>query len=320
MKRSHTRHWIAAAALLLAGSAQAWNGLVVFGDSLSDNGNVAAVLGTDPAQVISGNGYVPSRPYASGTFSNGPVWVDSFAASLGLAAGPALLGGSNYAFGGAQTSDESGGSPSLTTQLGMFMLGHGGVAAADSLYVLAGGGNNARAALQAILGGADVATTVAATAAAYAADLGAMVDTLQAAGAADIVVWNSPDLGQVPAVRAFGDAARALASGLGTAMNAALAARLAGEAGVQTFDLYGFVDGVAADPASHGLLNVVDACGAPSMGCDAATALFWDGIHPSASGHLLLADAMLAQVVPEPAHWALLLAGGLFIAWRRRAR
>lgn len=159
---------------------------------------------------------------------------------------------------------------------------------------------------------------MAATASAYAADVGGMVDALQAAGAVDIVVWNTPDLGRAPAVTLLGAGPSFLASSLGTAMNQALALRLAGESSVQTFDLYGYVGAVVGDPSAYGLANVGDACGAPSNGCDAATALFWDGIHPTAAGHVLLADAMLAQVVPEPASWAMLLGGGMLIAWRRR--
>lgn len=319
MKLTHLRHWIAVAALALAGPASAYDSLVVFGDSLSDGGNVAAVVGADPGQVISGNGYVPSRPYASGTFSNGPTWVDGLASALGVDAGPSLLGGGNHAFGGAQTRDESGGSPSLLSQLGMYFDTTEGVASADALYVLAGGGNNARAALEAIgFGGAPIVRTTLITAVSYARDIGLMVDQLQAAGATDIIVWNTPNLGLTPAVQSLGAEASFLGQTLASAMNGALERRLANEAGVRIFDLYGLVGNVVADPAAFGLVNVTDACGAPSLGCDAATALFWDGIHPTATGQAMIADAMIAVAVPEPGTWAMFAAGGLLLALRRR--
>src|SRR5262245_41014917 len=171
MKARMVLRLVAFAALTFASSANAqYNGLYVFGDSLSDNGNISLAIGaglTGVPQTVTGNTYIPSAPYfPSGVFSNGPVWVNTFAAGLGLSASPSLIGGNIYAFGGAQTS--GGVSPSLTLQTGMFLAGHGGVAPGDALYVLEGGGNNARAALQAIAGGADVATTIGTTAAQYA--------------------------------------------------------------------------------------------------------------------------------------------------------
>src|SRR4051812_24277895 len=48
--------------------------LVVFGDSLSDVGNLS---------LSNGNIETPSPPYFAGRFSNGPLWVDTLASSLG---------------------------------------------------------------------------------------------------------------------------------------------------------------------------------------------------------------------------------------------
>ena len=64
---------LAAVALAsLPAAASPYTSLVVFGDSLSDNGNNALIMGTPP-QVITGNTYAPAFPYASGVYSNGPV-------------------------------------------------------------------------------------------------------------------------------------------------------------------------------------------------------------------------------------------------------
>jgi hypothetical protein len=80
-------------------------------------------------------------------------------------AGPVLGGGlgANHAFGGATTGplNNVGSVPSLLTQTAYFVTSLGSSPApADALYVVAGGGNNARAALAAIAGGADPTTTI----------------------------------------------------------------------------------------------------------------------------------------------------------------
>lgn len=322
-----TTRWLAgllaAATVVLAPAAQAYSGLYVFGDSLSDSGNNAAAVGTVPAGLFPGGGWFSTRPYASGTYSNGPVWASSFAASLGLSAAPSLLGGSNYAFGGAQTAAPGVETPdgfpySLKRQTEFFLADHGGVAPADALYVLESGGNNARDALAAMLLGANPASVIAATSLQYAIDTGMLIDQLQAKGAQHIVVWNTPNLGLTPLAASYGALGMGLASDLSASMNAALALQLNGRAGVSSFDVFGLMTQVAAAPAAFGLANVTDACGAV-LGCDASTYLFWDGIHPTARGHELLAAGMLAAV-PEPASYLLLLAGLLVLAGAAQRR
>ena len=74
---SRLRQLVVAASLaaLSHAASAAFGGLFVFGDSLSDSGNDALAIGVDAAQVITGNTYIPNKPYASGQFSNGNVWV-----------------------------------------------------------------------------------------------------------------------------------------------------------------------------------------------------------------------------------------------------
>ncbi len=59
-----------------AGDRQRFERLFVFGDSLSDTGNVDALTG----------GLIPatSPPYFEGRFSNGPLWVEALAAFLSI--------------------------------------------------------------------------------------------------------------------------------------------------------------------------------------------------------------------------------------------
>ena len=327
-----------AVALALAAAAPAsaalYDGLVIFGDSLSDSGNnyLAATspphgspANITPASVITNTfvpsfTYAPAPPYPFGVYSNGPVWATPFAAALGLSALPSLAGGGNFAFGGATTGADSP-TPSLTDQMGMFLNGTGGVAPGNYLYVVAGGGNNARHGLEAISANpGDFANIITNTSNAFAADVGNIVDTLHTAGAQHIVVWNAPNLGTAPAVLAQGGLAPTFATGMAQSMNLTLDARLSGEAGVKVFDIFGALAGVIADPKAYGMKNVTDACVQGT--CDVATNLFWDGIHPTEAGHQLIANAMIAAVVPEPQTYVLFaigLAGLTLLARRRRA-
>jgi outer membrane lipase/esterase len=99
-------------------------------------------------------------------------------------------------------------------------------------------------------------------------------------------------------VRASGPLAIGAGTSIAGAFNAALAARLSGEKGVSMFDLFATLDDIVHDKQAYGLVNVTDASGNPNAGIDPATALFWDGIHPTAAGHKVLARAVL-QLWPD---------------------
>lgn len=302
--------------------AAAFSKVVVFGDSLSDSGNNKLFGLFNPAQVITGNTYIPSFTYASGVYSNGPTWATQFTSALGLNPAASMAGGTNYAYGGAVTSGP--GFPfSLSAQVGQFLGSTGNVAPSDALYVIEGGGNNLRAAATALsapgLSFAQQIAIISDNASRFATDIGNMVDSLQAAGAHNIVVWNTPNFGVTPFAGATGS--QAISGLLSSTMNSALAYRLGTEVGVTTFDVFGLVSAAVANPAAYGLGNVSDACGAAINNCDASTALFWDAIHPTAYGHQLIANAMLAAVaVPEPSTYLLFALGlaGLVAQQRRR--
>lgn len=79
-------------------------------------------------------------------------------------------------------------------------------------------------------------------------------------------------------------------------MNDALSLRLSGEHGVHTFDAFGLLTAVHADPSAYGLTNTTDAGGAVP-GADLSTYLCWDGLHPTAAGHALIADSMYSLTI-----------------------
>lgn len=316
-----------AASAVFSAPALGYSSLVIFGDSLSDSGNNAALGLYDPNQVVTGNTYVPRDTYGPArTYSNGLVWASYFAAALNLPLTPSLAGGTNFAAGGATTGTDGSfllPSPpfplnslypfSLRTQTNLYLAATGGVASPDALYVVAGGGNNVRTALtEVFFQGGDLFTVAGATAFKYASDVGYIVDSLQAAGATRVVVWDTPNVGLAPAVVANGAQAVSAASLISGVMNGALAARLDDEAGVTSFNI---------NSVSASFANTSDACGAvPAANC--SQYLYWDGLHPTTAAHALISNAMVAHVtaVPETGS-AWLMAGGLgalLMVWRRR--
>ena len=191
----------------------------------------------------------------------------------------------------------------------------GHTASPTALYVIEGGGNDARAALAAIGGGADPAATIAATALSFAANITSIVNALKAGGAQHIIVWDTPNLGLAPAVVAAGSAG--FASFLAAQMNLALASVLHPDATVSIFDIYGL-----GASLSLGFTNATDACGAVA-GADCSKYVYWDGIHPTTAADRVIANAFIAQAVPEASTWAMMIlgfAGVGFIAYRRKSR
>ncbi|KQY89300.1 SGNH/GDSL hydrolase family protein [Pelomonas sp. Root1444] len=322
-------------AAALSVSASTYSGLVVFGDSLSDSGNNALVLsqgGTQglPPVVIAGDGSYSRIPSATGTYSNGPVWTQYLAQSLGLPLAPSVAGGNNYAFGGAQTSIDGDdlvqlpGFPfSLRTQLNSYLGSPATVVDPNALYIVAGGGNNVRVLLDAVTPSTtpeQFAALAGSTVAAYAADMGGMVSDLKQAGAQHILVLNTPNLGLTPFAQASGMGVQA--SALSAAMNTALYGALGATSGVATFDMYSFL--TAAVTASQAGMtefsNWTNACAADDAANPCDTSLFWDGIHPTTRGHQQLAAAVLATAVPEADTAAMLAIGLAVIALSRRRR
>ncbi len=286
--------------------------LVAFGDSLTDTGNNAilsdtAFGGARTPVPLTPPDIVATAPYISDRYSNGPIWLEQFANALGLSALPSLGGGSNYAYGGALTFTDAAITPvpSLRQQVDQYLSDVGNTASADTLYVVAGGGNDARFAFTqpdplAVLGG-------------LPDRIAGLIDDLSTAGATDFLVWNLPDLGMSPVLNTdpiLSAGVSALLAGINTALAARLAL-LESSLGVniELFDVFGVVEEIAADPSAFGLTDVSNACALdPVCIADPDGYFFWDGIHPTTTGHRLVAQAVL-QAVPEPPAWLLLGVG-----------
>jgi phospholipase/lecithinase/hemolysin len=323
--------WHVCCALCLAflaplAGAVPFSNLYVFGDSLSDQGNVS---------VISG-GTIPPPEYTDGTthgrFTNGWNYIDYLAQDLGLSVTPSLLGGTNYAYGGARTSYHILPSPpalSLLQQRDAYLTSLGGGSAdASALYIVWAGANNLSDILTklATVPGYDPGTDLFNT----ASDLANVVGSLALAGAHSIVVPNIPDLGLVPAVTG-GGAPNPGVSALTAGFNLLLGGMLDNiDALFPTIDLirvdtFSLVDAVYANPAAYGLTNVSTGCYSLYVAPGGTTCanpdeyLFWDLDHPTTVTHRILADAML-RAVPEPESLALLAIGLLALVLGRGRR
>ncbi len=281
--------------------AGAFTALYAFGDSLSDAGNV--FIGS----ILAGKAPYPAPPYFLGEFSNGPNWVEDLSGKLGLGTVfPSLLGGNDYAFGGATTGSpltNSSAVPNCVQQVGTFLAAHGNSAPSTGLYTVWFGTNDL-ALILASGASAPIAQSEAQAAAAYEAG---EITVLALTGAKTFIVPLVPDLGKIPAFLAQGPAAEAAATSLASTYNTALEndlrtspyASLLG--GVHLLDTFGLLDDAVAHPAAYGLTDVSDPCYVAATGKVCATPnayLSWDGVHPTAKVDAIIAADAAALLAP----------------------
>jgi outer membrane lipase/esterase len=363
-----------ALALAISGSAAAaqFDNVVVFGDSLSDNGNLSIA---------------EQLPFAPSRFTTNPglVAMEHVSDFYGITLTPSLAGGTDFAFGGAGLNNNSPGTPAtvptLPTQLQAYLSATGGAADPNALYSVWGGANDLfytatsvgaaaaaqqlitqtiQAQVQQAIAGNVIPNDPAAIAAftaqiaplvtqqvtaqvEAAAGVSTLMDAAQAqasmqqaaqtelgliaqlgqAGAKRVIVFNLPDVGQVPSSLAQGPEAAAQITGLSIVYDSALNAGLA-QTGVDIIpiDTFGLIHEVIADPSRYGFTNVTDAacglsstsllCGPQGSGAPFTYApgadqsfLFADGVHPTTAAHALLGQYVVS-VIQAPGQQSLL--------------
>jgi phospholipase/lecithinase/hemolysin len=288
-------------ALLLAlpAAAKPFDRLLVFGDSLSDPGNLFAITSFLNGQGVPGVDPFPPPPYVGGRFSDGPVWVEGLAAGLGL--GSSVV--TNLATGGARMLDhaayedvppeavpalQSLGVLGVRQQIGAYLTIEAPVPA-NSLVVVWGGAND-------FVNGRALDPNAP-------SPLLALVDGLHAligAGAKNLLVPNLPDIGDTPRFRT-GPQSGELSAGT-AAFNAGLAAALddvRANSDAHVFELD--VAGLLRNAGAYGLTNLTVPCIAlADVPGACAGSLYFDDLHPTAVVHGVLAHAALAAV-PLPA-------------------
>jgi outer membrane lipase/esterase len=274
---------LAAASVAGAASAQTYDRLVVFGDSLSDNGNL---------YLATGGSTPPSPPYGAGRFSHGPVFTERLGFDAANFMGP-VTGSINYAFGGART-DSQVSPPGMRAQLGQY-LQRGGTFGSNDLVSVLGGANNIFQGLPAAGASANPTAAIAPVAQSAAADINFIVNGIAQAGAGTVLVTNLPKLSITPQFR--GTLAAPLADYAVTTFNGALLTGLTATAAAQQgtniilMDLFKVGDVVAANPSAFGVSNVTQACFDGASLCSNPDDYFYfDGVHPTAKGHAVIAQ------------------------------
>lgn len=294
-----------------AAEAAPFSEIYVFGDSLVDAGNV---------KIVSPSSAPAEQGYFQGRFTNGPDYTDLlYQSRFGRYMTPSLLGGSNYAFGGARAADNTGYSPGgdllpdLERQVNAYAAVAGGSADANALYIVNLMGNDVFAMTSGRINGmapADYALLVAST-------LAEQIQRLNDMGARHILVTGVPNLG-VPE-----------AHYLQTLVDSALSG-LTLEAELLTFSYFDLFSRILADPTAVGLpanLDVTTPClvaRQPSPDIDCTGYFSFDGTHPTAAIHAIIAreiGQLVGIPVSEPASFVLLAAGlGVAYSAARRRR
>ena len=292
MPRFHRLAGAVALALGCAGAAQAqqFSSFVVFGDSLSDSGNIAAA-----------SGYTPGNSF---TTNPDPVAAQIIAAAFGLPGGPSLLGGPNFAWGGscvrAAPAPCLNPVPTIPTQVTQYLALNGGAADPNALYSIWGGANDIFVAL-------GTPVTAQANTVAAATSYVQQIARLQGAGARYVVVYNLPNLGATPQFGASPTTAASV-SQITVVYNTALSTGLASLGdGLISINTFGLISEITANPGLYGFTNITGtACGAiSSVVCGPGqyvtptaneTYLFADGVHPTGAAHAILANVVLSTI------------------------
>ena len=295
-----------AAALLFGASASAtdFSNVIVFGDSLSDSGNIALASGSP----------VPMRF----TTNPGTTTAENVATGLGFTLAPSLAGGTDYAFGGAGLVNNVAAVPTLPQQLQMYLGANGGKADSNALYQVWGGAND----IFYLTGALTDPNAIAAGAANAAQTELGLLAGLQGAGARYVVVYNLPDLGKTPSAAAGGAAAQAGATQLAVLYNGVLNSGIAqlsnNGLNVIPVNTYALLNEVIANPSAYGFANVTAPactggsgssiqCGPQGSGAPVTyapgteqTYLFADGVHPTTAAHAMLGQYVLSVIrAPE---------------------
>jgi len=281
------------AAIASHASAQSYSRLVAFGDSLTDNGNL----------FIATSGTQPPAPYNK-RFTNELTFAEYLAGPLqGFFTATSYTSGNiDLAFGGARSdlaANSNGPIPGTPAQLASY-LGHGGTFGPNDVASMWAGAND-------IFQGLPTAAANPSTAAAYmtgvattaATNVSTQVGQLATVGAKTIIVMNLPDLGSTPQFNTD-PTTSALTSYTAGVYNTALDTGLKAAAAAHTssniieVDVKSAFTAIIANPAAFGFANVTQACVAVTSCVTAANAtrdtyLFWDGVHPTAGGHQLVA-------------------------------
>jgi phospholipase/lecithinase/hemolysin len=263
--------------------------MVVFGDSLSDNGNSLFLFD------------LPQPPYYNGRWSNGPNWVDyfplvahHFPTVVAYFPNPENDSGTNFAVGGSISADllESE-PPGFPAQILTYLASTGGRAFVDDLYVIWIGANDFSA---------DVspADTVA--------NIRDGIIQLREAGAKNFIVISVPDLSLTPEVIALGGAVVQAARQFVFTVNALLEAEILSYGWshgirIDFVDINSIFTELVFNPSQFGFTNSTGEAFNPNLPISSTNPVsdpndyvFWDGFHPTTRVHYITAEFIYRTV------------------------
>ncbi len=274
----------------------AYSKLVVFGDSLSDTGNLA-VVNLPP-------------PYFDNRISDGPVAADLLSQAINSNAERSghLLGrrgGFNYAVAGGNIfgSDRE----DLTSQVSAYLARVNGVADSNALYFVFIGGNDLRDLRS-------VASVSAANAqiARIVGRLESQLNRLSAAGARAFLVPNVANIGRIPETISRNNTQPGLsarAESYTRRYNQALSAmlvRFQAQLGLSVveFDLFNALERLLDRPGDFGFTNVEQGCFDPDEFRVEPECLlfgferrpFFDQLHPSSATNRLITASLVRDL------------------------
>lgn len=281
--------------ILLATTAAAgpFTDLVVFGDSLSDIGNIAQATAnsifTSPT---------PGPYYYQGRFSNGPNYVDSLSAGLGIASFThSSASGNDFAYGGAKTTGSSFPYSLFIKDVDDQVAAYRSTrtANATTLYLVFAGSNDL------IDGQTNMTVPVN--------SLNSSINSLITAGARQFLVLNLPLLGNTPRYNGsatthdqYNTRSQQYNAALATMLDTVQVANPA--VNIFRLDVAAFFSQLIANPVLFGMTNVTDSA-APGLAPGATSYntslivpnpneyVFWDDLHPTKAVHAILAQRAL---------------------------
>ncbi len=303
---------------------QNFSDVVVFGDSLSDSGNVGSLQ--------------PLPAGTSFTTNPDPVWSEIVAENFGASGMNSLAGGSNYAFAGAcvnpATPCVQDMAPTVVEQIGLHLASRNNQADPKALYAVWGGANDIADSLL-----NDLTTAQDHMLAASAVNV-EQVRRLQDAGARYVLAYNLPNIGLTPYAVNLGPAVQGALTALGNAYNERLYAGIRErEEGVIPVNVHALLNEIVENHETYGFTSVTGtACGEPNAGSAVSITcgpegsgypvsyesganrqyLFADRSHPSGAVHEMIAS-VVTSTLAAPVQVSLAGEGGVEMAGIHRS-
>lgn len=275
--------------------------IIVFGDSMSDNGNLYQ-RSVELSLIFPISPILPvSPPYYNGRFTNGQVWVELLSKKLNIPEGSLI----NYAYAGARVQQDYMPIPSLDKQVNKYLNWN---RAGDpyALYVVWIGSND-------ILRGytrndEDLLSSIS-------SGIETNIKRLINHGARHILSPQLPDLSLVPdsydrdqanGNKDYSERLKKLAIKYNQ-IHKVLLAKLRAEypdVHIMTFNVYQFLNDAKDKAQEYGFNFIHERCNPNQYWEDElATCMvpmeyvFWDGVHPTAKAHEILSGLMLKLVL-----------------------